>query len=106
MLFGAFISFTNASTRPLRSADRIELRDDGGRVYEALPLPVTNPYAYSARVIRPRTRIPTQDSRADVNLAASGRLLLFRIPARSYTDGGTFELVIHQSPHRTVSLIV
>jgi hypothetical protein len=106
MLFGAFIASTNASTRPLRSAGRIELRDDGGRVYAALPLPATNPYAYSPRVIRPRTRIPAQGSPADANLAASGRLVLFRIPARNYTDGGTFELVIHQSRHQAISLIV
>jgi hypothetical protein len=106
MLFGAFVAFTNASTRPLRSAARIELRDDGGHVYTALPLPGTNPYAYSPRTIRPRTRIPAQGSPADTNLAATGRLLVFRIPTREYNNGTTFELVIHQSPHETASLIV
>jgi hypothetical protein len=106
MLFGAFVAITNASTRPLRSAARIELRDDGGHVYTALPLPRTNPYAYSPRLIRPGTRIPAFGSPADTDLAASGQVLLFRIPAREYRNGDVFELVIHQSPHETASLIV
>lgn len=108
MLFGAFIAFTNASTRPLRSADSIELRHDAGHVYHALPLPKSNPYAYSPRVVRPRTRIPSQNSPADENLAAGGRLVLFRIRAREYDNGGTFELVIHDPRHpgHTASLIV
>jgi hypothetical protein len=106
ILFGAFFASTNTSTRPLRSADRIELRDDDGRVYKALPLPARNPYAYSPRVVRPGTRIPTQGSPADENLAATGLLLLFRVPARTYDSGGTFELVVHQSRHRIASLII
>jgi hypothetical protein len=108
MLFGAFIAFTNASTRPLRSADRIELRDDGGHVYRSLGLPASNPYAYSPRLVRPGTRIPAQGSPADDNLAAMGRLILFRIPTRRYSDGGTLELVIHQphQPGRTASLVI
>jgi hypothetical protein len=108
MLFGAFVAFTNASTRPLRSADRIELRDDGGHLYEALPLPATNPYAYSPRSVGPQTRIPAEGSPADNNLAATGRLVLFRIPASAYTNGGTLELVIHDPlhPDQMASLII
>jgi hypothetical protein len=105
MLFGAFISSTNPSTRPLRSADPIELRHDSGHVFHALALPATNPYAYTARAIRPHTRIPAEGSVADDNLAAGGRLVLFRIPAREYASGGTFELVIH-APHQTGTLII
>jgi hypothetical protein len=108
MLFGAFISITNPSSQRLPSADRIVLRDDGGHVYPALPLPPGNPYAYSPRIVGARTRIPAQGSPADVNLAATGRLVLFRIPADKYTAGGTLELVIHDPAHpgRTASLIV
>jgi hypothetical protein len=108
MLFGAFIAFTNASTRPLRSADSIQLRDDGGHLYDSLALPATNPYAYSARRIRPGTRIPAQGSPAADNLAAMGQLVLFRIPAGKYTGGGTLELVIHQplAAGTTASLII
>ena len=105
MLFGAFISITNPSPRPLRSGDPIELRDDGGHVFRALPLPATNAYAYTPRAIRPHTRIPALGSAADDNLAASGRLLLFRIPAREYRSGATFELVIH-APHQSGTLII
>jgi hypothetical protein len=106
MLFGAFIAFTNPSTRPLRSAARIELRDGGGHVYQPLPLPATNPYAYTPQRIGPRTRIPVFGSTADANLAATGQLLLFRIRAATYNNSGTLELVIHQPlhPDQTASL--
>jgi hypothetical protein len=108
ILFGAFISVTNPSTRPLRSADRIELRDDAGNLHRPLPLPASNPYAYSPGVVRPGTRIPSQNSQDDENLAAGGLLLVFRINAREYTDGGTFELVIDnpRRPAATASLVV
>jgi hypothetical protein len=106
-LFGAFIAITNDSSAPLPTADRIELRDEDGHVYRPLALPISNPYAYSQRRLRPGTRIPAVGSVADDNLAATGRMLLFRIPARVYVNG-TLELVIHDpsSPHTTASLIV
>jgi hypothetical protein len=108
LLFGAFISITNPSSHRLPSADRIALRDDGGHVYRALPLPVGNPYAYSPRIVGARTRVPAQGSPADDNLAATGRIVLFRIPAEKYTDGGTLELEIHDpgQPQHTASLII
>jgi hypothetical protein len=99
MLYGAFIAFTNTSTRPVRSASRIDLRVDDGPSYHALPLRSTNPYAYSARVIRPGTRIPAFGSRADTNLAAMGKLVLFRIPTAPYTNGAAFALLIQAGSH-------
>jgi hypothetical protein len=107
MLFGAFIAFTNSTRHNLRSADRIELRHESG-LDRPLPLPASNPYAYTPRVVRPRVRIPGAGSPAAVNLAAGGRLLLFRVPAREYSNGGTFELVIHDPSHpaRTVTIVV
>jgi len=106
-LFGAFIATTNDSSAPLRTADRIELRDQSGHVYHALALPLDNPYAYSQRRLRPGTRIPAVGSVADDNLAATGRVVLFRIPAQSYANE-VLELVIHDpaSPTTTASLIV
>ncbi len=107
MLFGAFVAITNDSHAPLTTADRIELRDQAGHVYRPLALPVTNPYAYSQRRLRPGTRVPAFGSPADDNLAATGRLLLFRIPARAYNNE-TLELVIHDPSHlgTTASLII
>jgi hypothetical protein len=107
MLFGAFISVTNDGSRALPTADHIELRDERGDVYRPLPLPAANAYAYSPRLIHPRTRIPGQGTRADDNLAATGLLLLFRIPALEY-DNGVLELVIHDPlhPRRTASLTI
>jgi hypothetical protein len=106
-LFGAFIAVTNDSAAPLATAGRIELRDQSGHVYRPLALPVSNPYAYSQRRLRPGTRIPALGSAADDNLAATGRVLLFRIPTQAY-QGQTLELVIHDpsSPATTASLII
>ena len=105
MLFGAFFSVTNTTSRALRTADRIELRDEDGRVYQPLALPASNPYAYHARVVRPGTRHPSVGSPPDANLAATGLVLVFRIPAFDYDDG-VVELVIHDPLHpaRTVSV--
>jgi hypothetical protein len=105
-LFGTFISATNDSPGPRTTADKVELRDQAGHVYAPLPLPLTNPYAYSQRRLRPGTRIPALGSVADDNLAATGRLLLFRIPAEAYAAGQALELVIHDpsSPGATASL--
>lgn len=94
-LFGAFISATDDSSGARTTADRVELRDQAGHVYAPLPLPTTNPYAYSQRRLRPGTRIPALGSVADDDLAATGRVLLFRIPAEAYADSQALELVIH-----------
>jgi len=106
-LYGAFIGITNDSSRPLPTADRIELRDEGGHVYRPLSLPLTNPYAYSQRTLRPGTRIPAFGSVADDNLAATGQLLVFRVPKKAY-QAATLELVIHDPsrPGSTASLII
>jgi hypothetical protein len=98
LLFGAFFSVTNAASRALRTADRIELRDEAGRVYRPLALPASNPYAYHARVVRPGTRLPSVGSPPDANLAATGLALVFRIPAFDYRNG-VLELVIHDPLH-------
>jgi hypothetical protein len=106
-LFGAFVSAANDSSTPRRTAGRIELRDQEGHVYRPLALPVTNPYAYSRRRLRPGVRIPALGSAADDNAAATGRLLVFRIPKQSY-ESEALELVIHDpsQPAATVSLII
>jgi hypothetical protein len=107
MLFGAFIGVTNDSPQSLPAAGRIELRDEGGHVYRPLPLSTSNPYAYVPRPVPPKTRIPGVGTPADDDLAATGKLLLFRIPADSYDDG-VLELVIHdaRNPQQLADLVV
>jgi hypothetical protein len=96
LLFGAFFAVTNPALRSVPSADRIELRDESGHVYQPLRLPAGNPYAYSPRAIPPHTRIPQSGTAADDNLAATGLLLLYRIPSDAY-ENGVLQLIIH--PH-------
>lgn len=105
MLFGAFISATNASSAPRPTAARIVLRDQAGHVYRPLPLAAANPYAYTRRVLRGGVRVPALGSVADDNLAAGGKLLVFRIPAKAYADSQALELVIHDRAG-TASLII
>jgi hypothetical protein len=107
LLYGAFISVDNDSPRAQPMARRFELRDEQGNVYRPLRLPGTNPYAYRARLIHPRTRIPQHGTPAAGNLAATGRMLLFRVPASQY-ESGRFELVIHdpRQPAATMPLLV
>ena len=105
ILYGTFISLANTSTRPLHSATQIELRDEDGHQFRPLALPLSNPYVYVPRVVGPGSRVPAQGSQADANLAAAGRLLLFKIPATLYKNGGVLELQIHQAG-ATRSLIV
>ena len=107
MLFGAFVAVSNDSARPLRAASHIELEDNYNHSYRALRLPPGNPYAYTPRPIPPRTRLPGARSPVDENLAATGYLLLFRVPT-SVFQTGVFELVIHDPGHpdRRVSVVV
>jgi hypothetical protein len=105
LLYGAFIAVTNASTRAVRSAPRMDLRVDDGPTYRPLPLRRSNPYAYTPGVVRPGTRDPAFGSLADRNLAAMGRLVLFRIPSAPYTNGAAFALVIHAGG-RTAQLLI
>jgi hypothetical protein len=107
MLFGAFIAVANDSPRSRPAARRIELRDDAGHVYRPLRLSTSNPYAYVPRPVPPKTRIPGVGTPADDNLAATGKLLLFRIPADRY-DEAVLELVIHdaRNPQQSADLVV
>jgi hypothetical protein len=107
MLFGAFIGITNDSSQFLPAARRIELRDDAGHVYRPLRLSTSNPYAYVPRPVPPKTRIPGIGTPEDDNLTATGKLLLFQIPADSYEDG-VLELVIHdaRNPQQRADLVV
>jgi hypothetical protein len=104
ILYGAFITVTNPSGRPLRSATRVDLRDDDGATYRAIRLPAANRFAYRPSTVAPGATLPRDDAAAD-DLAAGGRMLLYRVPAARYRDGAVFELVVHtHGTTRTVEL--
>jgi hypothetical protein len=98
ILFGAFVTVTNPSRRALPTAREIDLQDDAGHTYRPLALPARDRYAYTPRTLAGGEQMPRDDAAAD-NLAAGGRLLLYRVPAARYADG-IFELVVHASGHR------
>lgn len=106
-LFGAFISITNSTGGRLPSARDIVLRDDAGNVYRPIPLPPGNPYAYRSQTVPPHTQVPAPFSQPSTDLAATGYLLLYRIPAEAFDDG-VLELVVHDpaNPARTASVLV
>jgi hypothetical protein len=107
VLFGAFFTIADHSTRPLPTAARIELRDDALHVYRPLSLPAGNPYAYRPQTLGPGAQVPRSGTPAADDLGAEGELLLFRVPAWQTRNGG-FELVVHDPLHpgvtRTVQL--
>ena len=88
------MSVTNASHHALPTAARIDLRDDAQHVYRPLRLPAANRYAYRQVMLGPGARDPRTGTPAADNLAAGGRLLLFRVPAWEYRNG-VFELLVH-----------
>jgi hypothetical protein len=94
ILYGGFVGVSNPSGRPLASAARIDLRDDDGSTYRPIRLPASNRYAYEPGTIAAGETVPHDDAAAR-NLAAGGRLLLFRVPAWRYRNGAKFELVVH-----------
>ena len=98
MLYGVFLSVSNGTPRPLRSANRIELLDESNRVYQPLPLAAGDPYAYTPRLVPAGATIPVFGSPAADNLAAEGYLVLFRVPTASFNAGG-LEIVIHDPAH-------
>jgi hypothetical protein len=97
ILYGAFVTVTNPSRRALPTAREIDLRDDAGHTYRPLPLPARDRYAYTPRTLAAGKQMPRDDAAVD-NLAAGGRLLLYRVPAARYADG-IFELVVHAAGH-------
>jgi hypothetical protein len=107
LLLGVFVTVTNDSSRALPTAARIDLRDEAMRVYHPLALPASNPYAYRPTTLRAGETIPRLGTPPADNIAASGLLLLYRVPAFEYQNG-TFELMVHDPLHsgtvRTVGL--
>ena len=107
LLLGVFVTVANDSRRPRPSAARIDLRDEAMHVYRPLRLPAANRYAYRPGMLAPGARVPRNGTPAADNLAAGGRLLLYRVPAWRYRSGA-LELVVHDPLHagavRTVVL--
>jgi hypothetical protein len=102
VLFAAFVAVANQSQGALDPAGTIELVASPGEVYHPIPIAAQSPYAFPTRPIHPRTRIPASNRPAGENLAAGGRVLVFKVPARVYNNEA-LELVIHDPDAPTVT---
>lgn len=103
VLYGAFVSLANHTGTTLPSASRIDLLDSAGHLHRPLPLSAKNPYTYAAGKIAPGRQVPPMyGTPAADNLAAGGQLLLYRVPAWQLRNG-SFQLVVHDPLHPTVT---
>ncbi len=100
-LFGVFVLRTNSADAALPSASRIDLLDGLGRAHRPLRLSPENPYTYAPGTIAPGDQLPASGTRAADDIAASGQLLLYRVPAQQVANGW-LELAVHDPLHRGV----
>jgi hypothetical protein len=98
VLFGVFVSRTNSEAATLPSASRIDLLDGLGRAHRPLRLSPENPYTYAAGTIAPGGQLPAPGTRPADDIAASGQLLLYRVPVQQVANGW-LELAVHDPLH-------
>ena len=101
VLFGVFVLRSNSAHAALRSASRIDLLDGLGRAHRPLHLSPKNPYTYAPGTIAPGGQLPAPGTRAADDIAASGQLLLYRVPVQQVANGW-LELAVHDPLHRGV----
>ena len=100
-LFGVFVLRSNSTHTALTSASRIDLQDGLGRVHKPLRLSPTNPYTYAPGTVAAGGQLPAPGTPAADDIAATGQLLLYRVPV-SQVDNGWLELVVHDPLHQGV----
>ena len=101
LLFGVFVTRANSADATLPSASRIDLLDGLGRAHRPLRLSPRNPYTYAPGAIAPGGQLPVPGTRAADDIAATGQLLLYRVPAQQVANGW-LELAVHDPLHRGV----
>jgi hypothetical protein len=81
--FGVFMRVENTTNQPIMAANTFEIEDTQQNVYRPIPLDrATNPFAYAAAEVPPRSRLPLPDSAAGQG-PIKGGLLLFRVKTAS-----------------------
>jgi hypothetical protein len=101
VLFGVFVMRTNSAKTTLPSASQVDLLDGLGQAHRPLRLSPTNPYTYAPGKIAPGGQLPASGTPAADDIAASGQLLLYRVPAQQVANGW-LELAVHDPLHRGV----
>jgi hypothetical protein len=90
--FAVFIRVQNVTDETLRPAEEYEIEDTVDNKYHPLELAPTNPFAYRATPLPPKSLLPKVDSIASEG-TIQGSLLLFKIPGPSL-DNRPLEFVI------------
>ena len=101
VLFGVFVLRSDPADAALPSASRIDLSDGLGRAHRPLRLSPKNPYTYTPGTVAPGGQLPAVGTRAADDIAASGQLLLYRVPLQQ-VDDGWLELAVHDPLQRGV----
>jgi hypothetical protein len=76
--FAVFLWAKNQTKRQQTTSDSFQLTDSSGTVYQPVPLPATNPYAWTSQTLGPNATEPTPDSTASDG-PTQGGLLLFKL---------------------------
>lgn len=84
--YGVFLWAKNQSTTSQRTADRFELADSGGTVFQPTPLNAsTNPFAWTSESLGQNNIEPAADSIAG-NGSPGGSLVLFKVDTSVFSN--------------------
>ncbi len=98
--FGVWLQVKNESSAPARSTSNIRIVDTQGTMYEPIPIPASNPFAYEAETLAPGAFQPTSNSPA-ASGPIQGSLVLFRIKTSAYQDRPlTMQLLSAEAPEK------
>jgi hypothetical protein len=90
-LLGVFLQAEDDGSLPRRAVDAPQLVDAFGRVFEPLPLPADDPFAYRGRLLGPGEQFPAPESVAAEG-PEEGAVLVYRVPSDVYLTDRPYTL--------------
>jgi len=98
--FGVWLQVKNESAMAVRSTSNMRIVDTRGTMYEPIPIPASNPFAYEAETLAPGAFQPTSDSPA-ASGPIQGSLVLFKIKSSALQDRPlTLQLLSAEAPEK------
>jgi hypothetical protein len=103
--FAVFIRVENGSGKALPAADSFKLSDTQEHTFLPVPIAKSNPFAYAATNVGPKSNLPPNQSVAQLNESIGGSLVLFKVPVAAYANR-PLELTIKnpRNPRDTASV--